>query len=228
MLIKWIRNRRLKQSDVTVRERTELQDPSIISSDPNESIVPQSVQDCQFDLSSSDICPANTRAQISSNMIQSRTLKTQFPYFKDSFFAWKLAVRKTQIKRYREIALCFHVLKQWQKQFHRTCYCKRIIYKQKMFWFRNLQERTGLIDKRKVRRILNSYTDKYLIKHFSRFRNDYYEVIHGLTRSEMQNLFHIRLTRKAYKQHLRLWIIFIAQKNQRNRAFQLCVNMHKT
>ncbi len=55
MLIKWIRNRRLKQSDVTVREQTELQDPSVISSDPNESIVPQSVQDCQFDLSSSDI-----------------------------------------------------------------------------------------------------------------------------------------------------------------------------
>jgi hypothetical protein len=107
MLIKWIRNRRLKKSDVTVREQTELQDPSIISSDPNESIVPQSVQDCQFDLSSSDICPANTSAKTSSNKIQSRTLKTQFPYLKDSFFAWKFVVCKTQIKRHREIALCF-------------------------------------------------------------------------------------------------------------------------
>jgi hypothetical protein len=97
-----------------------------------------------------------------------------------------------------------------------------------MFWFRNLQERTGLIDKRKIRRIWNSYTDKYLIKHFFRFWNNYYEVIHGLTRSEMQNLFHRRLTRKAYKRHLSLWIIFIDKKNQRNRAFQLCVNMHKT
>jgi hypothetical protein len=75
MLIKWIRNRRLKQSDVIVREQTELQDQSIISSDPNESIVPQSVQECQFDLSSSDICLANTSAQTSSNKIQSRTLK---------------------------------------------------------------------------------------------------------------------------------------------------------
>ena len=44
-----------------------------------------------------------------------------------------------------------------------------IIYKQKMFWFRNLQERTGLIDKRKIRRIWNSYTDKYMIKRFFRF-----------------------------------------------------------
>jgi hypothetical protein len=87
ILRKWIRNRRLKQSDVTVREQTELQDPSFISSDPNESIVLQSVQDCQFDLSSSDICPANTSAQTSSNKIQSRTLKTQLLHLKDSFFA---------------------------------------------------------------------------------------------------------------------------------------------
>ena len=78
MLIKWIRNRRLKQSNVTVREQTELRDQSIISSDPNESIVPQNVQDCQFDLSSSDICLANTSAQTSSNKIQSRTLQAQF------------------------------------------------------------------------------------------------------------------------------------------------------
>ncbi len=84
MLIKRIRNRRIKQSDVTVSEQTELLDPSIISSDPNESIVPQSVQDCQFDLSSSDICTANlqckisanTSAQTSSNKIQGRTLET--------------------------------------------------------------------------------------------------------------------------------------------------------
>jgi hypothetical protein len=94
---------------VTVREQTELQDRSIISSDL------QSVQDCQFDLSS---CPANTSAQTSSNKIQSRTLKTQILHFKDSFFAWKFVVRKTEIKRYRDIALCFQVLKQWQKQWH--------------------------------------------------------------------------------------------------------------
>jgi hypothetical protein len=117
MLKKWIRNRRLKQSDVIVREQAELQDQSTISSDPNESIVPQSVQDCQFDLSSSDICLANTSAQTISNKIQSRTLKTQFPYLKDSFFAWKFVVRKTQIKRYRDTAFCFQVLKQWQKNF---------------------------------------------------------------------------------------------------------------
>ncbi len=49
MLIKWITNRRIKHSDVIVREQIE-QDPCIISSDPIESIVPQSVQDCQFDL----------------------------------------------------------------------------------------------------------------------------------------------------------------------------------
>ncbi len=59
-------NSRLKQSDVIVREQAELQDQSIISSDPNESIVPQSVQECQFDLSSSDICLANTSAQTST------------------------------------------------------------------------------------------------------------------------------------------------------------------
>ncbi len=74
-LMKWIRNRRIKQSDVIVREQTELQGPSIISSDPNESIVPQSVQDCQFDLSSSDTCPANISTQTRSNKIQSRTKK---------------------------------------------------------------------------------------------------------------------------------------------------------
>jgi hypothetical protein len=44
----------------------------------------------------------------------------------------------------------------------------------------------------------------------------------------MKNLFHRCLTRKAYKRYLRLWIIFIAQKNQRHRAFQLCVIMHET
>ncbi len=84
ILIKWIRNRRLKQSDVIIREQAGLQDQSIISRDPDESIVPQSVQDCQFDLSSSDICPANTSAQISSNQIQSRTLEPMFFHFKDS------------------------------------------------------------------------------------------------------------------------------------------------
>jgi hypothetical protein len=103
-----------------------------------------------------------------------------------------------------------------------------MVYKQKMFWFRNMQERIGLIDKRKIRRIWNSYTDKYLLKCFFRFWNNYYEVIHGLTRSKMQNLFHRRLTRKAHKQHLRLWTIFTAQKNHRNRPSQLCINMHKT
>jgi hypothetical protein len=145
-LIKWIINRRLKQSNVIVCEQAALQDQSIISNDPNESIVPQSVQDSQFDLSSRDVCPANTSAQTSSNKIQSRTLKTQFLHFKDLFFAWKFIVCTTQIKRYREIVLCFQVLKQWQKQFHRTYYCKRIIYKQKMFWIRNLQERKNWSD----------------------------------------------------------------------------------
>ncbi len=227
-LIQLTRNRRIKQSDVTVREQTELQDRPIISSDLNESIVPQSVQDCQFDLSSSDICPANISAQTGSNKIQSRTLKTQILHFKDSFFAWKFVIRKTQIKRYREKALCFQVLKQWQKQLHRSYYCKRMIYKQKMFWFRNMQERIGLIDKRKIRRIWNSYTDKYLFKRFFRFWNNYCEVIHGLTRSKTQNLFLRRLTRKAHKLHLRLWTIFTTQKNHRNRASQLGVNMHNT
>ncbi len=90
-------------------------------------------------------------------------IKTTVPSFKDSFSAWKFVVRKTQNKQCRKIALCFQVLKQWQKQFHRTYYCKRMIYKLKLFWFRNMQERTGLIDKREIRRIWNSYTDKYLI-----------------------------------------------------------------
>ena len=96
-----------------------------------------------------------------------------------------------------------------------------------MFWFRNLQERTGLIDKRKIRRIWNSYTDKYLIKRFIRFLTDYCRVIQEPTRSERQNLFHRRLNRKAFNRHLRLWIIFIDQKNHRARAFQLCVNLHE-
>jgi hypothetical protein len=221
-LIKWIINRRLKQSNVIVCEQAELQDQSIFSSDPNESIVPQSVQDCRFDLSSRDVCPANTSAQTSSNKIQCRTLKTQFLHFNDSFFAWKFIFRTTQIKRYREIALCFQVLKQWQKQFHRTFYCKRIIYKQKMFCFRNLQERTGQMDKRKIRRFWNSYADKYLIKHFFRFCNDYYEVIHGLTRSEMQHLFHRRLTRKAYKRPAFVDHLYRSEKSSKSRISTLC------
>jgi hypothetical protein len=90
----------IKQSDVIVREQTELQEQSIISSHPNESIVPQSVRDCQFELSSSDICPSNISAQTSSNKIQDRTLKTQLLHFKDSFFAWKFDVHKTQTKQY--------------------------------------------------------------------------------------------------------------------------------
>jgi hypothetical protein len=62
MLSKWIRNSRIKQSGVIAREQTESQDPSNISNDPNESITPRIVQVCQFDLSSSDICPTNETA----------------------------------------------------------------------------------------------------------------------------------------------------------------------
>ncbi len=116
LLIKWIRNRRIQQSNVVVREQSELLDQSIISNDPIESIVPKSVQDCQFDLSSSDICPTKVTAQTRNNNlnIQNKTLHIQLFYFKDSFFAWRFVVCNTQIKRNQEIALYFQVLKQWK------------------------------------------------------------------------------------------------------------------
>ncbi len=44
----------------------------------------------------------------------------------------------------------------------------QLTHKQKMFWFRNLQERTGLIDKREIRRRNNS-----------NFNSVYLEFMHG-------------------------------------------------
>jgi Fe-S-cluster containining protein len=79
---------------------------------------------------------------------------------KDVLHAWQFVYRKAQIKLYKEISLCYFIIRAWQKMLCRIYFRRRMKYKQKMFWLRNLQEETAIIQKRIVRTLWNSFIVK--------------------------------------------------------------------
>ncbi len=72
-------------------------------------------------------------------------------------------------------------------------------YKQKMFWLRNLQEETAIIQKQVIRTLWNSFIDQYLVKTYFNFWTKSYEMTHGLNRIEMHKLFKNQFKWKAYR-----------------------------
>ncbi len=68
-----------------------------------------------------------------------------------------------------------------------------------MFWFLNYQEESAIVQKRQICKIWNSFIDQYLIKQYFKFWTDYYEVIYGVTRTVMHQLFDKHLKQKIYR-----------------------------
>jgi hypothetical protein len=105
-----------------------------------------------MDLSSSEICRSNKPT--GTLCVK---LKRKQCHIKQSLYAWHFVTSWNQIKRYREISFCDHVLKEWRKIGYciifRSSFKRRVTHKQKMFWFRNMQEITGVVDRREIRHI---------------------------------------------------------------------------
>ena len=156
------------------------------SIDFNDSGMVQGVQECNLTLSL-QLSPVLSERK--ENINQKAGEIRNIILFKHVLYAWKFLLGIAQLKRYQELSLNYTTIRGWQKQFHRTLFRKRMRHKQIMFWFRNLQDETALIPKRRLRKVFNSCIDQHLMKRYFNFWTNYYEVIHGFTRSEMHRLF---------------------------------------
>ncbi len=146
-----------------------------------------------MDLSSSEICHSNKPTNPPREGTLCVKLKRKQYHIKQSLRAWHFVTGWNQIKRYREICLCDYVLKDWTKTAYRIIFFnslkRRVTHKQKMFWFRNMQEITGVVDRREIRHICSIWTkclDQCLLKRFLGYWNKHYEVEHGLSRRELE------------------------------------------
>jgi hypothetical protein len=147
---------------------------------------------------------------------------------------WHFLTSWNQIKSFHEIYVCDRVIQQWKKQFFQSLInislCKRITHKQKMFWFRNMQEVTGVVDRHMIRHIcsiLIKSADRCLLKWFFGYWNNHYEVVHGLSRTEMHQLFERHIKKRTYRRSILLWRNYVSRQNLPIHAVQICVNMHK-
>ncbi len=188
-----------------------------------------------MDLSSSEICHSNRPTNQPREGTLCVKLKREQYRIKQSHRAWHFVTGWNQIKRYREISLCDYVLKDWRKTAYRIIFFKslkrRVTHKQKMFWFRNMQEITGFVDRREIRHICsiwNKCLDQCLLKRFLGYWNKHYEVVHGLSRREMHQLFQRHINKRAYRRSIRLWSNYVSRQNLRIHAVTICVNKHKT
>jgi hypothetical protein len=68
-----------------------------------------------MDLSSSEICHFNKPTSQPREGTLIVKLKRKQCHIKQSLYAWHFVTSWNQIKRYREISLCDHVLKEWRK-----------------------------------------------------------------------------------------------------------------
>jgi hypothetical protein len=118
---------------------------------------------------------------------------------KDVLHAWRFVYRKAQIKLYKEISLCYFIIRAWQKMLHHIYFRRRMKCKQKMFWLRSLQEETTSIQKRIIRTLWNSFIDQYMIKKFFNFWTKSYNMTHVLNRIEMHKLFQNQSKWKNYR-----------------------------
>jgi hypothetical protein len=96
-----------------------------------------------------------------------------------------------------------------------------------MFWFRNMQEITGVVDRYEIRHKYSIWTkcfDQCLLKHFLGYWNKHFEVVHGLSRQ----LFQWHINKRAYRRSIRLWSTYVSWQKLRIHAVTICVNKHKT
>jgi hypothetical protein len=131
--------------------------------------------------------------------------------------------------RYQEIYLCDHVLKEWRKLAYciifRNSFQRRVTHKQQMFWFRNMQEITGVVDRHQIRHMCSIWTkcfDQCLLKRFFGYWNKNYEVVHGLSRREMHQLFQRHINKRAYRRSIRLWSTYVSRQKLRIHAVTIC------
>ncbi len=115
ILMAWIRRRRDRKFDISSSLQNEFSDPSIISKDLNDSMASISAQECPMDLSSSEICQSNKPTSHPREGTLCVKLKRKQCHIKQSLYAWHFVTGWNQIKRYQEISLCDHVLKEWRK-----------------------------------------------------------------------------------------------------------------
>ena len=182
------------------------------------------VQECNLTLSIQLSPVLSERRAIIVQKVEQMEKAKNIALLKHVIHVWKFLFRKAQIKRYHEIYLSNKTIRGWQKQFHQKLFYKRMKHKQLMFWFRNLQEETGLIQKRQLRRIWNSYFDQYLIKRYLNFWTSYYEAIHGITRTEMHMLFQKHIKRRTNRKFFGSWKSFVKQKYDLIQTRQMCEN----
>ncbi len=103
-LMAWIRRRRDRKFDISSSLQDGFSDPSIISKDPIDSMAPISAQECQLDLSSSEICHCNKpTSQTREGRTLSGKVKRKQWHIKQSLYAWHFVASWNQIKRYQEI-----------------------------------------------------------------------------------------------------------------------------
>ncbi len=233
--IAWIRRRRDRKFNISSSLQNEFSDPYIISKDPNDSMAPISLsaQECQLDLSSSEICRSKepTR-QTREGRTLSVKLKKKQCHIKQSLYAWHFVARWNQIKRYQKIYLCDHVLKEWRKLAYCIVYCnsfkRRVTHKHKIFWFYNMQEITDVVDRREIRHIYSIWTkcfDQCLLKRFLGYWSKHCEVVHGPSRREMHQLFQRQLTKGLIEGQ---YVHGVLRQKLRIHAVTICVNKHKT
>ncbi len=93
-----------------------------------------------------------------------------------------------------------------------------------MFWFRNMQEITGVVDRREIRHICSIWTkcfDQCLLKRFLGYWNKHYEVVHGLSRREMHQLFYI-LTKGLIEGPYAYGVLCQSAKTAHSCSYNLC------
>jgi hypothetical protein len=97
-----------------------------------------------------------------------------------------------------------------------------------MFWFRNMQEFTGVVDRHEIRHICSIWTkcfDQCLLKRFLGYWNKHYEVVHGLSRREMHQRFQRHINKRAYRRSIRLCSTYVGR--QKLHIHAVTINKHK-
>ncbi len=94
-----------------------------------------------------------------------------------------------------------------------------------------MQEITGVVDRREIRQICSIWTkcvDQCLLKRFFGYWNKHYQLVHGLCRREMHQLFQRHINKRAYRRSIRLWSTYVSRQKLCIHAVTIYVNKHKT
>jgi hypothetical protein len=185
-LMAWILRRRNGKLDISSSLQDEFSDPSIISKDLNDSMAPISAWECQMDLSSSEICHSNkptSQPREGPGRTLCVKLKRKQCHIKQLLYAWHFASSRNQIKRYQEIYLCDHVLKEWRK----LAFC--IIFANRLNGVLHTNSLGFAICKKSQVSLRDVRFATYAA--FGPNESMPSEVVHGPSRREMQQLFQL-------------------------------------